>query len=216
MPIILDPPEITGGGTPPDLSPGALPSTAERLYKRWEPYWEDDAAQGYPLWYLAEALTLDTQEIDDIVRDTDDHEAWHILFDPNAAPAYLLAWMAQFVGVRLLPADTEEQQRSRIQAAAGFYRGTQRAIREEVQTVLTGAKTVKVLKTGAWTLTVVTRTAQTPDPAAAERAARRQKPAGVVLTYVTSDNPIWFESIGTWDDVATGVTWNSVTLADVT
>jgi phage tail P2-like protein len=197
-------------------TPALLPAAA-RLYARWEPFQDVDAEQGYPLAYLAEAMCVANEIADILARDSDTHEAWHIIFDPNACPAYVLPWLALAIGVRLLPSDTEAVARARIAAAAGWRRGTRQAIVEEAQPTLTGTKTVRVTKVGAWEIAVLVRTSETPDAAATELAVRRQKPAAVILDFIVSDDVIWAEAGAAvaWDDVDPTVTWDAVELADV-
>jgi hypothetical protein len=217
VPIILDPPPVA-----PLVEPVApsepLPTLAERLYDRWEPYWGTDAENGYVLWYLAQALTANLEDVYSLARDSDTHDAWHAVFDPYAAPVWLLPWLAQVVQVTLLPSDTEDQERHRIASAAGFYRGTTRAIQEEVaRTLISGdPDRVRVVKAGAWAISVITSTADTPDPAATARAALCQKPAGVFpFTVIVSDEPIIDEGTRTID--AGTVTIDAPpTMADVT
>lgn len=200
--------------TPAAPDPGPLESSADRLYARWDPYWSLDAENGYVLKHLAAVLASPREDLDLIIRDSDTYEAWQLIFDPLLCPVWVLPWLAQFVGVTLQASDTIALARARIKAAAGLYRGTQRAIRESVQTTLTGTQTVRIVKTGPWALSVLTRTAETPDAAAAERAARAQKPAGVVMTVAVSDEPFIDEFTRTIDAIT--ATIDSLTLADVT
>lgn len=163
--------------------------SAERIYARLAPI---DVGDG-TLKHIAEALGLGSVEIDEVVRGTDTHAPWARLMDPATCPVWALGYLAQWVGERLLPLDSEADQRARIAQAAGFYRSTDRAMREEVQRTLTGTKSVTVLnRVGGdrWAQTVKVKTSETPSSAASEAAARRQKEAGVILTFVVSDEPI--------------------------
>ena len=71
--------------------------------------------------------------------------------------------------------------------------------------------------TSAWTLTVVVRTSECPDPAASERAARSQKASGLVMTFVVTDAPIIDEggAAKTIDSAEVAVTYDNATVADV-
>jgi phage tail P2-like protein len=114
-------------------------SAAARLYARLEPIAYDDDGT---LQDLTTALMAPV-EIAEIARDTDTLVAWEALWDPDECPAELLDWLAIANGVILPPsALTTAEKRYRIKQAAGRYRGTPRALVEEIQLVLTGTKTV--------------------------------------------------------------------------
>lgn len=203
---------------PPAGPPVDTPTAAERLYERLGPVATYDAENGYVVQYIAEALALPQAVVDEVMVDGD-QLAWQPALDPDTCPADWLPWLAQFPGVTLLPSDlTEAQRRARIKAAAGFYRGTQRAMIGAVQATLSAPDAPVTILTNVgddrWALEVITRTADTPDPAASERAARSQKPGGFLLTYVVSDSPI--VDTGTLAvDAATG-TVEDATTDDVT
>jgi hypothetical protein len=109
--------------------------------------------------------------VDDLVRDTDAGDGWTALLDVDRAPADALAFLAQFVGVD------------------GFKRGSAGAVRAAAQQYLTGARRVifRERDGGAYRLTVITYTADTPDPAAVLRALLAQKPAGIILTHLVEN-----------------------------
>lgn len=208
MPIILPPdppPTIT---TPPPTDAETTTTAGERLYQRLAPVATYDDSNGGIVAALADTLALPQAVVDDIARDdfsrpAGSQLAWQPLLDPDTTPAAFLPWLAQFPGVKLLPSDlTEAQQRARISQAAGFYRGTTRAIVEAVQPTLTGNRTVIVQNNvggNPWAQTVITRTAETPDAAATTRTALSQKAAGVIQTMVISDVPIIDEGTRTID-----------------
>lgn len=208
---LSDPPLV------PPVDAGPVTSAGSRLYDRLTPVATYDADNGYVVRSIAETLADSQAIVDQVARDSDTHLAWQAALDPDATPAEMLPWLAQFAGTRLLPADSEQQQRDRIKQAAGFYRGTVRAIREEVQRTLIDTLYVRILERvggDPWAITVITRTGETPDPAASERAALAQKPAGMILTFVVSDAPVWAEATETWTSVA--ATWTDATVTDVT
>lgn len=189
--------------------------SAERALRRVEPIHIGDQT----LEYIVEALNLHNVEIDQVVPDTDTHITWARILDPYTCPTWALGWLAQHVGVRLLPSDTEQQARDRISAAAGLRRTTDQAMKDEVALTLTGTKTVQVLNrvgNDSWAQTVKVKTSECPDPTASLAAALRQKRAGVILTFVVSNDVAWAEATRTWAAVANGVTWTNVQLADVT
>jgi hypothetical protein len=196
--------------------------TAERIFARQAPLAEIDQQTSDLLEGISEALGLSYVDTDVVVREGVDGQApWSAIADPDLCPARWLPWLAQWNGVKLLPSDTEQDQRERILQAAGFYRGTNRAIREEVARTTTSRDPDNVVvlnRVGGarWAQQVITRLADTPDPAAAERAALRQKSAGIVQSYLATDDVIWPEATLTFDAVDPGVTFDTVTLGDVT
>jgi hypothetical protein len=166
---------------------------------------------------IAAALMAPVELVDQVVRDTATIPAWQAIRDPDAAPAEFLPWLAQHVGVQLQPGDSEVAQRARISQTAGFDAGTVKAIVTNVQRTLTGTKTVRVLERVSgdpWAMTVITRTSETPDAAAAQAAALEQTPAWIVLTFVTSNAPLIDEGTRIID--AGTATIDTATLADVT
>lgn len=195
-----------------------MSSAGDRLYGRLEPVATYDDENGGVVAAIADMLAAPQQLVDDVARDTDTQLAWQPALDPETAPEALLAWLAQFAGSSLLPSDTVDQQRTRIKAAAGFYRTTVKAIRDEVGLYLTGSKTVQVLKQvggDPWAMTVLVRTSETPDSAQAQRAAMAQKPAGVILTFVVSNDPIWPEATLAFSAVGAAETWQTLVPGDV-
>jgi hypothetical protein len=134
-----------------------------------------------------------------------------MMFDPNNCPVEALAWLGQFVGVPLenrsvLEADAPyyARQRSRIAAHIGFSRGTPAAMRAVLAPLLTGNQTVffKERDGDPYTLTVVTRTSETPDAVAARRALLTQKPAGIILNYTTANTRTFAETTATGNTFA--------------
>lgn len=157
-------------------------------YKRLAPYVLTDLANGAILQKIVHAYAHPTADIWTLTSGTNGQPGYADAGDPDRAPGWLLPWLAQFPGVRLQPRDTEDQQRARIKQAAGFYRGTARAIIEEIQHLLTGTKTVMLVapSDGPWTIT----TGVTAD----------QIPAGVTTSQLqaamTAQTPVW--DIGTF------------------
>lgn len=122
-------------------------------------------------------------EVDDVVRDTDSGLGWSREFDP--ALAKHPRWTAQLLGVQVPDGVSEQTIRDLIVARPSFRRGTPGALRAAAQALLTGTKRVDLFERDgtAYRLRVRTYTAETPDPAAVERALREVKPAGLALTY---------------------------------
>jgi hypothetical protein len=128
------------------------------------------------------------------VRDDTGKPPWATMFDPDTAPDGALAWLGQFVGVSpqiqsIYESDFDffARQRQRIKDHLGFNRGSAVAMKTAAALYLTGSKTVMFRERdgSAYHLTVVTRTAETPDPGAVERELLAQKPAGITLDYHT-------------------------------
>ena len=174
---------------------------AERMQAQLAPYAEADPAGLLDGLAAGFAAPL---EICDVARDTDTHIAWGTVVDPDVADARLLPWLAQSSGDKLVPGETEQESRDRLKSPNNFLRGAEAAIRAEVEPTLAGTRTVTVLPrtSSAWTLTVRVRASECPDPAASERAARRQKAVGLVMTFLASDAPV----IDEWTRTINGVT----------
>jgi len=179
--------------TPPDdLAPDTV---AARLYVALGPVAEQDPTVGWSLLILCNAIGAMFQLVENWVRDTPDGPGWSLLLDLDRCPDEALGWLAQLVGVRLLPDTTPEQQRARIASTDGFKRGTRQALIGAAQATLTGAKTVVFRERSgdpadtpnyAYYLDVATYDSQTPDPTATLNALLAQKPGGIVLRYRTS------------------------------
>lgn len=155
------------------------------------------------------------------------------LSDPSVAPSWALAHAAQYTGA-ILPGraagETEEDWLARARDAAvypfGIKRGTEEAVRRAAAGFLTGTKTVSINYTSdPYEIVVRTIAAETPDPAAVQRAIEGDYVSGGYrgaigahqkLTYSTSDVPAFSEATLTFAAVPDGVTADNVTLGDVT
>lgn len=121
------------------------------------------------------------------------------LADPAQADVAWLPWLAQLVGSTLDPSASEQEKRDTITyATSGWRGGTRSAIADAAKTALTGSKYARIvphmipvsgsLNPGTiWDITIVTRTAETPDPSEVLNAVLRKgvKPAGVVLHHAS-------------------------------
>jgi hypothetical protein len=216
-PIILNPPPPVVPGAPGTVTPDPLPTAADDLYRRMGPLLEADPVNGYALMAYVHGIAEQLQPIADVTGETDTHLPWEGILDPVTAPLAWLQWLAQIPGVDIPPSDTEAQARDRIAQAAGIYEGTENALKLEVARTLTSGDPamVRVVYPAFWGITVRTRTSDTPDPAAAQAAALAQTPAGYLLTYIVSNEPIIDEGTRAID--AAVVTIDAPpTLADVT
>lgn len=165
-----------------------LTGPAERLGDYLEPFMVDDAENGSPLGWIAFAFGGMFIDVEDVVRhdDVTDAPGWARVADPENAKAWQLPWLAQLAGQRLDPRLPEATQRALLHPDAS-KRGTAGAIIAAVQTVLTGDKRVELFErtSGAYQHTVVTFTAETPDPAlvVAVLADPHVKPVGHWFTH---------------------------------
>lgn len=164
-------------------------ASAEDLYSRLGPWHRQaeeigSATDRWDLLELCESIMGRLQEVQDIVRDSDDGPGWSNVLDVDRAPSGWLAWLAQFDGTRLEAGLDDDSQRARIKSTDGFKRGTPGAIVGAAQQYLTGTKTVFLIERhgSPWRLTVATMAGETPDPSAVERAVLAQKPVGIVLS----------------------------------
>jgi hypothetical protein len=168
---------------PPDLDPESF---AEGLYVSLAPLAREDDAYGWALLILCNAIGQMFQLLDELERDTPEGPGWSLLVDLNRCPDDALPWLAQFVGVRLLPASTPDDQRARILATDGWRRGTPAALIGSTAATLTGTQRVTLLERDggdAYALRVQTLGSETPNPATTYAAIIAQKPAGLVLVY---------------------------------
>jgi hypothetical protein len=174
-----------GDEPPAELDPESF---ADRLYVSLAPLARLDSVNGWALLILCNAIGTMYQELDQIERDSPDGPGWSSLLDLNRCPDEALPWLAQFVGVRLLPDSTPAAQRARILATDGWKRGTPAALAAAAAATLTGSQTVTLRERDAgdpYALRVQTLTAETPDPSATVNAILSQKPAGLTLTFQT-------------------------------
>lgn len=135
------------------------------------------------------------QPLLDIVDDGDNGEpGWSIILDADRAPVEWLPWLAQFVGVRMIPGLTESAMRLRVKNTDGFKRGTPNAIRAAARQFLIGpdgthdSAFVGLTERhgSAYRLTVTVHESEMlADTATIFAAVREQKPAGIVLNPVS-------------------------------
>jgi hypothetical protein len=185
---------------PDDVGP-----VGELIYQRVAPLAFADEQLGWALLILCGGLGKPHDLVHELVSDDADGDpGWSALLDPDRCPAQLLPFLAQCVGERIPAGETEEAARERCRTPQGMVRGTNAAIRAAAQRTLTGTKTVQILErtSSAYTLTVITLTAETPDPDRTERDLLAAKPAGLILTHVVTDDAIVDALAGTVDALA--------------
>jgi len=136
---------------------------------------------GEQLQPLVEALTSVLERADALVQPT--ARGWTAGFDINETPDP--AWLGRATGTPVPDGLTTEQQRELVRSRAQWRRGTPRAIKGAVQTVLTGAtKRVDVLERtdGPWTFKIRVWASEAPeDLADVVAAAATQKPVGLLI-----------------------------------
>jgi hypothetical protein len=143
--------------------------------------------------YIA-AVSSMFEQSEDAVRDGQGNPPFSMMFNPDICPVSALPWLGQFVGVQPEKQSQFEsdddyyaRQRQRIKDHLGFARGSAAAMLAAAGNYLTGNKTVLFRERDGspYHLTVVTRTSETPNPAAVEKALFDLKPAGITLDYHT-------------------------------
>jgi hypothetical protein len=184
-------------------------TVVEETYSALGPLTAKDEDNDWALLNFVAALTLALEEIDELVRDSDDGPGWSSLLDIDRAPSEALPWLGQLVGVTVGASLSEEDQRQQIKEAQGFQRGTPAAMVGAAKPYLTGSKTVVFDErdTSAYHLTVYTFTAETPNSSLVQAALLRQKPAGLVMVHSVITG-------ATYDQLsATGNTYNQLRTA---
>lgn len=198
----------------------AMSSPGRDLYERLSPLAAYDEENDYAFAVLCGAIGAMWEQVAYLSEDRDERPGWAVMVDVETAPAYALPWLATHAGVKLTKGATEDVQRDEVRRRSGVARGRPASMRAKIATTLTGdnpsAQIIERAGGSAWQIVVRTRTDQTPDPAATFAAATSEKPGGDVLTHVVGDDVLWEEATLDWDAVDPGVTWDTVTLGDVT
>jgi hypothetical protein len=139
----------------------------------------------------------------------DDSDGWAILLDVDRCPAKALPYLGQLIGVTVPIGMADSDARALIRDRPQWRRGTPARLVEVAQATLTGTKFVNLLERSAsaapsdpaYGLTVVTRTPETPNPAATLAALLQAKPAGIVLLHLVTPSAIVDELTGTIDSL---------------
>jgi hypothetical protein len=191
-------------------------SVGVELYEANEPLAYADELNDWALAALCESIGAMWQAVADLSEDRDGRPGWAVLVDVETTPDNALPFLAQIPGVKLTHGATAVVQRDEVRRRSGQARCRPASMRLEAEPTLTGTQSVRILErvTSAWTLTVITRTSETPDPAATLAALMRQKVGGDVLTHIVSDAPIIDEGTRTID--AAAGTIDTATVANIT
>lgn len=188
---------------------------AQGLYDSLGPLAYDDANQGYSLAHFCAAIAKMFDQVNGYASfKTNGTPGWGAMMNADLSPPEALPWLAQFVGVQIPSGSPAATARQMIHNASGFRRGTPTSIINSVKDTLIGGKHVSLQERDegfAYRLVVVTYTADTPSPAATLAAILAQKPAGIVLTYVTAVSEVWDEAVNTWNTAPVGMTWDTAT-----
>jgi hypothetical protein len=152
-----------------------------------------DPATGYMLLAYVSALALQAEQIASLAETGPNGEdGWSVILDITRTADEGIAWLAQLVGVNILPDLDYDTQRMRVATTDGWNRGTPKALAAAAAQYLTGTKRVVMRErfdpgAGAdpYHLQIFTITSETPDPTQVENAIMAQKPAGIILHYST-------------------------------
>lgn len=144
-----------------------------------------------PLGDYLGGLSLPFELVETWASDTDTHIGWSLLLDVDRCPVEALPWLAQMIGMTLDTSLSEANQRQQISQAGNWKRGTLPAMQAAPAPYLTGSKAVIVRERydgsgndAPYYMEVITFDAETPNPTLVEAAVRKQKAAGIILTYV--------------------------------
>lgn len=182
------------------LDPALVPPLVRSAYGSLGPWARTDENVGHLLG-LVDAIFGQIVEIDDLVRDSDTHVGWGRLLDVNVAPVWALPWLAQFVGVTPIFGLAEASQRLRIKEAAGFHRGSVKAIKAAAGQYLTGTRRVELYERdgSAWRFRVRTYASETPNAQVVKDAVEALKPAGLVFVHEVQNGIQINQMVGTID-----------------
>jgi hypothetical protein len=180
---------------------------AEEMYSSLHGWAAGDAARGWALLHLTNAIALQHQVIADVAFDDDaGNVGWSALFDIYRCPSWAIAWLGQFIGSRFPPSLTDEAaQRAWVKDAAGWRRGRPASLVAAVQHTLTGQARVTIRARFDPTtpgdapghIQIKTYTADTPNPAATEAAARLATRAFLQMHYAVVDGQDYIQGEAT-------------------
>ncbi len=197
--------------------PIALEPLAAEVAHELAPFLSKDEENGDAGAHFIAVLNGPLEVIAEGVReDEDERDGFAVFMDLDRCPAIALPWIAQLKGVRATPGLSEADARDEIRNGEGLRRGTADSLARAGRKHLTGEKSVRVLERvggDPYALTVITRTSETPDPAATLADFLKAKRIGVVLQHVVSDAPLIDEGTLTID--AASGTIDTATIGDI-
>lgn len=163
---------------------------AARLFEQLLPFQTLDTL-GH-LWALCDGIYAMFEQVETLTATrSDELSGWANLLDIDAIDTDKLGYLAQFVGVALTPGLSDADQRAWISATTGFARCRPATIITQVQSTLTGTKTVTLRERvpNAWEYTVVTKPSETPDPTYTNQMIQEQKPGPDIVTHLMVESP---------------------------
>lgn len=172
------------------------------LYEALAPLDYADAENGYALRIVCDAVGTMAEELELLTRtDADGHDPWSIIMDAERAPAYMLPYVAQFVGQTIPVGTPEATARALIRSPSNQERGTLAKVEHDVKATLTGSQYVRVIERDGspYRFSVFVRTSECPSPAETEAAILSSKPAGLALNFVVADGTTIDELSGSID-----------------
>jgi hypothetical protein len=161
-------------------------SFVDDLLGRFEPWMTDDLDT-----YLRAIAEMFT-EVELLAFETDDTEAWQVLFDPDLIPEKGLPYLAQFLGEKLPDGISEPLAREWLNDNPySIFRAAQRH--------LTGGRAVSMSERDDGSgpdsdpefLQIVTFEDETPNPTQTEADIRSVLPADVILEYAALPGQTW-------------------------
>jgi hypothetical protein len=166
--------------------PFEMSAWGQRLRERTQPLAPDDDLYDWAHATLCEALAQPFLQVAELVDPPDPMPPWGPLFDVDSCPGWALPWLAQAVGAVLPGVMPEEEVRRTIKEVAGQAAGTKDSMYNAMLGTLTGDHPTVYFRERdghPYRLEVVTRTSETPDPAATLAALLAFKPGAIKLTF---------------------------------
>lgn len=199
----------------------AVEPLAQQVYDRLPQFMRDaDPAQDFALLRFTSLVPGAIADVDELIERFafDFPDGTSDLADPQTADAAWLPWLAQAVGVRLIPDSTEQEKRDAIgSATTGIAAGTRGSIAVAARSALTGTKYVDVRDHEGgdpWVIGVSTRDDETASVQAVLDAIEfaQARPAGFQIVY--SAYRISWNTLEakypTWNAIEAATTWSNI------